>query len=318
LARSALQAPRHRHDADIDWLALLPEELPLCVFSHLRDYSDCVSVSIASPRLGLKALQNGLLLPRFQHPLFAVAMQRLMMEMGEITRRADPARHAGGREGLRPSTVAQRVEGRARQMATPGSTDWSFTETWLRKFAAEGLCTFASSDDLVWIKARSPTLFIVQDDRSRELNLVRNRVVDACLAEMDDDGTTLHYEGEMDAEHLVRIQRVDGTVEHYEGERGCERLVRGVMPNGDLHYLEGEMDAEQLVRVQYADRTVEHFEGERGNERHVRSVMPNGDLHYLEGEMDAEHLVRVQRVDGTVEHYEGEREGERLVRLDDV
>ena len=59
----------------------------------------------------------------------------------------------------------------------------------------------------------------------------------------------IHFEGEKDAERLVRMVDYGGCVYHHEGKKGAERLVRVVWPNGDVLYFEGKMGAQPLVHV---------------------------------------------------------------------
>jgi hypothetical protein len=287
----------------IDWLTLLSQELLICVLKYLEDYSDCARFSLASPRLGLIALQNGLQLPRFQHPLFAVAMRLIM-------------RQAGGREGMRSSTLARRAEARARSMTTPGSARSRFAEAWLRKYAA-GYAA-ASPDDFEWIKATSPELHIVQSTllSSQQWHLVRGGVPDAKVRTECANGVVLYYEGEKGAEHYVRAESITGTVEYYEGEKGAERGIRAELANGAVQYYEGEQGAERLVRTDSITGVVQYFEGENGAERRVRAEDADGTVKYFEGEKGAERRVRAEHLNGFVYYYEGEKGAERRVRAE--
>jgi hypothetical protein len=285
----------------VDRLTLLSQELLICVLKYLEDYSDCARFSLASPRLGLTALQNGLQLPRFQHPLFAVAMRLIM-------------RQAGGREGMRSSTLARRAEARARSMTTPGSAHSRFAEAWLRKYVAGHAA--ASPDDFEWIKASSPELHIAQSTvlPSERWHLVRGGVPDASVRIERADGFVQYYEGKHGAERAIRAEFANGTVQHYEGEQGAERRVRAEFANGLVQYYEGERDAERLIRDEFADGTVQYYEGEHGAERLIRAENADGTVQYYEGEHGAERLVRAENFDGTVRYYEGEQGAERPVR----
>jgi hypothetical protein len=208
----------------IDRLTLLSQELLVCVLKYLEDFSDCAKFSLASPRLGLTALQNGLQLPRFQHPLFAVAMRLI-------------TRQTGGREGMRSSTLARRAEARARSMPTPGGAHARFAEAWLRKYVADAA---ASPDDFEWIKASSTELHIAESLWSRQWYLVRGGVPDAKVRVVLTNGTVDYYEGDKDAERHVRSESANGLVLYYEGEDGAERVVRSESANGTVLYFEGE------------------------------------------------------------------------------
>ena len=55
-----------------------------------------------------------------------------------------------------------------------------------------------------------------------------------------------HFEGETDAERLVRIELPFGDVAHYQGKQHAVRLVRYELPYGGvIHFdgMEGETDA---------------------------------------------------------------------------
>jgi hypothetical protein len=292
--------------ATADRLTLLSQELLICVLKYLEDYSDCARFSLASPRLGLTALHNGLQLSRFQHPLFAVAMRLI-------------TRQAGGREGMRSSTLARRAEARARSMTTPGSAHSRFAEAWLRKYVASYAA--ATPDDFEWIKASSPELHIAQTAILRPCgtqlwHLVRGGVPDATVRRKFSDGTVYYFEGEQGAERVVRTGLTNGTVWYLEGEKGAERLVRAELADGTVQYFEGEQGAERLVRAESADGTVLYYEGEQDAERLVRAELANGFVQYYEGEPGAERVVRAESADGTVQYYEGEQDAERLVRTE--
>eukprot|EP01049_Picozoa_sp_SAG25_P003720 SAG25_NODE_219_length_11644_cov_21.713729_1_plen_440_part_00 len=326
------EGARHGAATAIDRLTLLSQELLICVLKYLEDYSDCARFSLASPRLGLTALQNGLQLPRFQHPRFAVAMRLITME-------------TGGRKGMRSSTLARRAEARARSMLTTGSAHSRFAEAWVRKYVADDL---ASPDDFEWIKASSPELYIAQstlyywhmtpNNPCQRWNLVRGGVPDAkvrmklanstvqyyegekgaehCTRAEDADGMVKYYEGEQGAERRIRTEFADGTVGYYEGERGAERRLRLERADGTVHYYEGERGAEHLVRLELADGTVMHYEGKKGAERRLRIECADGTVRYYEGERGAERLVRTELADGTVGYYEGKKGAERRLRLE--
>jgi hypothetical protein len=156
------------------------------VLKHLDDYSDCARVSLASPRLGLAALQKRL--PRFQHPLFAVAMRLLMVEAAVcelMPRSGTPAE--------------KRAETSARVMSALCGAGSTFAEAWLRKYASDA--------------AAIP---------------MRNGLVDALVRTVFHAGQVwrvLYYEGEKGVEHAVRREMTDGTVQYLEGERGAEHVV---------------------------------------------------------------------------------------------
>jgi hypothetical protein len=273
----------------IDRLTLLSQELLVCVLKYLEDFSDCAKFSLASPRLGLTALQNGLQLPRFQHPLFAVAMRLI-------------TRQTGGREGMRSSTLARRAEARARSMPTPGGAHSRFSEAWLRKYVADAA---ASPDDFEWIKASSTELHIAESTilSSRQWYLVRGGVPDAKVRVVLTNGTVDYYEGDKDAERLVRTEFANGLVQYYEGEDGAERVVRSESANG-TGYFEGKDGAEHLVRAEFAEGTVVlYFEGEQDAERRIRAEFADGSVHYYEGEQGAERVVRAEFADGSVHKH---------------
>jgi hypothetical protein len=305
------EGARHGAATAVDRLTLLSQELLICVLKYLEDYSDCARFSLASPRLGLTALQNGLQLPRFQHPLFAVAIRLVTME-------------TGGREGMRSSTLARRAEARARSMSTPGGGAHSrFAEAWMRKYVAGSAA--ASPDDFEWIQTSSPELYIAQSTGLRwtghgwsrqRWHLVRSGVPDATVRVELTDGSVQYYEGEKDAERRVRAEDVNGIVLYYEGEQGAERLVRAEDVNGNVLYYEGEQGAERLVRAELATGIVQYCEGEQGAERVVRAELATGIVQYYEGEKGAERRVRAKLANGTVLYYEGEQGAERLVRAE--
>ena len=59
-------------------------------------------------------------------------------------------------------------------------------------------------------------------------------------------GEVWHFEGETDAERLVRIELPFGDVAHYQGKQHAVRLVRYELPYGGMiHFdgMEGETDA---------------------------------------------------------------------------
>jgi hypothetical protein len=251
----------------IDRLTLLSQELLICVLKYLEDYSDCARLSLASPRLGLTALHNGLQLPRFQHPLFAVAIRLVTME-------------TGGREGMRPSTLAQRAEARAQPMPTPGGAHLRFAEAWLRKYVTDAT---ASPDDFKWIKASSPELHIAQTTLLcfQQWHLVRGGVPDAKVRMEHANGTLLYFEGEQGAERRIRVGGA-GTAMYYEGEQGAERMIRTESSNGTVvMYYEGEQDAERLVRAEFANGLVQYFEGEQDAERRIRTEFAHGTVQYF-------------------------------------
>jgi hypothetical protein len=306
----------------VDWLTLLSQELLICVLKYLEDFSDCARFSLASPRLGLTAVQNGLQLPRFQHPLFAVAMRLITRQAG-----------AHGREEMRSSTLARRAEARAQPMPTQGGGAHSFTEAWVRKYSA-GYAA-ASPDDFEWIKASSPELHIAQSSpelhlvqspelhiaqstivSARRWHLVRGGVLDAKVRVEFADGTVNYYKGEKGAERLVRDAYANGLVQNYEGEKGAERLVRSEGANGLVQYYEGEDGAERVVRSESANGTG-YFEGKDGAEHLVRAEFAEGTVVlYFEGEQDAERRIRAEFADGSVHYYEGEQGAERVVRAE--
>jgi len=281
----------------------LPEELQLCVLEHLTDFSDCVSLSLASPRLGLSALHRSL--PRFRDPLFAVAMR------------------------VECSRVAEGVMRISRAFLNP--------ELLLRKYAADSR---ASAENFVWIREKSPEFYLVADSPSpgpERWLLERGSAVGEDVPSAQTALVRLkfpsrfvaHYEGDKGAERLVRGCLPDGGVKHFEGEKGGERLVRFDRPDGSMYHYDGEKGAERLVRVVNERRVfacyacdggvqgaVMHFEGERGAERCLRGERLDGAVFHLEGDRGAERRVRVDRPDGTVEHYEGDTRGaERMVRV---
>eukprot|EP01047_Picozoa_sp_COSAG01_P057307 COSAG01_NODE_6608_length_3582_cov_86.089378_5_plen_431_part_00 len=304
------EGARHGAATAIDRLTLLSQELLICVLKYLEDYSDCARFSLASPRLGLTALQNGLQLPRFQHPRFAVAMRLITME-------------TGGRKGMRSSTLARRAEARARSMLTTGSAHSRFAEAWVRKYVADDL---ASPDDFEWIKASSPELYIAQstlyywhmtpNNPCQRWNLVRGGVPDAKVRMKLANSTVQYYEGEKGAEHCTRAEDADGMVKYYEGEQGAERRIRTEFADGSVWYYEGERGAERRLRLERADGTVHYYEGERGAERLVRTELADGSVMHYEGKKDAERRLRIERADGTVQYYEGEQGAERRIRTE--
>jgi hypothetical protein len=286
----------------IDRLTRLSQELLICVLKYLEDYSDCAKFSLATPRLGLTALQNRLQLPRFQHPLFAVAMRLITMD-------------TGGREGMRSSTLAQRAEARARSMTTPGAHS-RFAEAWLRKYVA-GYAA-ASPDDFEWIKASSPELHIAQGKLLfwQQWHLVRGGVPDAIVRREFANGSLCYYEGEQGAERAVRAKLADGTVQYFEGEQDAERLIRAEFADGFVQYFEGEQNVERAVRAEFVNGTVQYFKGEHGAERLIRAELADGTAQYFEGEPHAERVIRADEADGSVQYYEGEYHAERLVRTE--
>jgi hypothetical protein len=265
-------------------LELLTEDLLQHVLKYLEDYSDCARFSLASPRLGLGVLRTPQkeILPRFQHPLFAVAMR---MEGGGIP-------------------VA------------------AFAEAWLRKYAGDSVASpkdfawirVASAElyicstlpDFAWHLVRS-------GEMDAKLRLISpSRTMGPMMQ---------HYEGERGAERHVRDEFANGTVQHYEGEKGAERLVRAEPAGGcegQVQHYEGERGAERLVRDEFANGTVQHYEGEKGAERRVRAEFANGTVQHYEGERGAERLVRAEPAgcEGQVQHYEGEKGAERRVRAE--
>eukprot|EP01047_Picozoa_sp_COSAG01_P066580 COSAG01_NODE_9220_length_2514_cov_2.614493_1_plen_275_part_10 len=246
------EGAQHGAATAIDWLTLLSQELLICVLKCLEDYSDCARFSLASPRLGLTALQNGLQLPRFQHPLFAVAMRLTTMETDGITMETDA--HS------------------------------RFAEAWLRKYVAG--CAAASPDDFEWIKASSPELHIAQITLLpfQRWHLVRGGVPDAKVRMKFTNGTVGYYEGEKGAERRVRVEFTNGSVHYFEGEEGAERLVRAEFANSNVMlYYEGEQGAERVVRAVRAKGTVIlYLEGEQGAERRVRAEFADGTVEYCE------------------------------------
>jgi hypothetical protein len=203
-------------------LALLSAELLLCVLRHLHDYSDCVAISLASPRLGLVALRKGL--PKFRHPLFAVAMRLHRMK---------------GFARLARAQMGAQVMGALSGMGA------LFAEAWLRKYASDRL---ASTADLRWIQAHSPELYIVQstDSPYSVWHLQCNGVVGAFVrAAHQSHGHVQHFEGRQGMEKMVRVTYTKGTemygiVLYYEGEQGAERLVRCEFSDGSMQGYEDE------------------------------------------------------------------------------
>ena len=92
------------------------------------------------------------------------------------------------------------------------------------------------------------------------------------------NGSSHYFEGEMGAEHKVRIEFANGAVQHYEGGRGAERLVRSTYASAGsgVQHFEGPKGMEKLVRHEWPNGTVAHFEGQKGAERKVRTVYKNG------------------------------------------
>eukprot|EP01047_Picozoa_sp_COSAG01_P074542 COSAG01_NODE_12490_length_1729_cov_115.320859_2_plen_320_part_01 len=296
-------APAVGASAGVDWLAHLSEELFVCVLQYLIDYSDCARLSLASPRLGLAILrQQKRQLPRFQHPLFAVATRLVVAAAWPSS-----VRLARGRRGLRPTTVAQRV-GRPSSCGVS-----SFAEAWVPKYAAD---VGASAEDFAWIKAKSPQLYIERFSfsswkGSSRWNLVRGGEVDALVRVISEDSITRYYEGEKGSECLVRIGLSSGAVYHFEGQKGSERQVRLEHTSGDSCNYEGGKGSERLVRIELASGAVYHYEGEKGSERQVRLVHTSGNVYYYEGEKGSERQVRVEFASGDVCYCEGEKGSER-------
>jgi hypothetical protein len=59
-------------------------------------------------------------------------------------------------------------------------------------------------------------------------------------AELANGLVQYYYEGEKDAERLVRAENADGTVWYFEGEKGAARLVRTEDADGTVRYYDGE------------------------------------------------------------------------------
>ena len=156
-------------------LELLTEDLLHAMLKHLDDYSDCARFSRASPRLGLGALRQKELLPRFQHPLFAVAM-----------------RMEGGRH-----MVAQRSAAVGARALLPPDTGAAFAEAWLRKYARDRL---ASPNDFAWIRVASAELYIAEWP------------VRSSTSSFGQETWTLRRSGEMDAKQ--RLISPSRTMQH--------------------------------------------------------------------------------------------------------
>ncbi|EOD24904.1 hypothetical protein EMIHUDRAFT_115761 [Emiliania huxleyi CCMP1516] len=272
-------------DPPTDWLGDLPPELHLRILEGVDDFSDCAAFSLASPRLGL-ALRSGL--ARFKDPLFAVAMRLLLIERliaGSFV----------GSSIIRPTLC----------------------EASLRAYAADRRAT---ADHFPWLARVSPALCLsavegADEQRAETWALRRGEERGADLrVRILRSGLVQHFEGERDAERMVRTEFADGVVHYYEGEKGAERGVRTEFPCGKVQYYEGERGAERMVRAEFADGEVQHFEGEQDAERVVRREFADGTVQYFEGEQGAERVVRREFADGTVQHFEGERGAERAVR----
>ena len=99
--------------------------------------------------------------------------------------------------------------------------------------------------------------------------LLRGGVEGALVKRKFLSGNVYHYEGDKNAERLVRAELRSGRVKHYEGEKGAERLVRVEFPDGEVQHYEGEKGAERVVRGEFPDGEVQHYEGEKGAEYNI-------------------------------------------------
>ena len=182
---------------------------------------------------------------------------------------------------------------------------------WLLRDCTESLVCSCANSGIRTLRQWTPhsNLYSTTSDSAQ-------RTLLALVVETPDGRRVDHYEGEIDAERLVRTLgfESDGGVAYYEGDRGAERRVRIEYPDGAVSHFEGEMDAERLVRCELPDGSVDHHEGEvAGAERFSCCKFPCGMADHYEGERGAERLVRCELPGGGAQHFEGDRGGERWV-----
>ena len=81
------------------------------------------------------------------------------------------------------------------------------------------------------------------------------------------------YEGEHDAERLVRVDLADGgEVDFYEGEKGAERMVRRELASGEVWLYEGEKGEEGMVLLTVEEKAacLRRVDGLMGTARNGR------------------------------------------------
>ena len=294
-------APRTRRrvaadEADVLPLDDLPLEIQLRILEYIEDFSDCAAVSLASPPLGLAALQSGL--KRFQHPLFAVAMRLATVRRARIDEQLLRQYAADNRATSDTFAWIKRVSPNLHLCCETLECSESGKEAW--RLSCRGVLG-------AHVRAyHAGCVFHFTGELNAE-SLVRS---------MTRDGDATYYEGGLPGRRTRRVAP-DGTVTRFEGESGTERVVRMDLPDGSVWHYEGGQEAERVSRIVRPGGWMTRFEGERNEERIVRMHGPGGFVMHLEGERGTERRVRLEQIDfGIISHFEGESGYERMVSIE--